>query len=111
MAASQQDLHDALGGLAQELDDAYWAASTIEGKDMIRGAASAVSDCLVQLDVDDIKTRTAEYLKLKEDLNSATEKLGQIKDAIDGIVHKVDTAKSVVNGIGKAVEIISSFLK
>ena len=109
MDASQKEVHDAYAALYKYLDDAYWAASTIEGKDFIRGAADAVSDCVTALDVEDIKSRTADFKRLSEQVQMTQTKLNKLKEQIDDIIHKVDVAKSVTDAIGKAVSLAAKF--
>lgn len=110
MDPSQQAVQDAYQQLYDSLTDAYWAASTIEDKDRIRGAADVVFEIISQLTVADIKSRSADFTELKTAVNSVTEKLRKLQSEIDTIVHNIEIASKVAAGIAKALELGGKFL-
>jgi hypothetical protein len=110
MDPTQQDVQNAFQQLYDNLTSAYWAASTIEDKDRIRGCADVIFQILSQLTVDDIKSRSAEFQELKNSVQSVTKKLEQLQTEIDGIIHNIQIASSVTTGITKAVGVAARFL-
>jgi hypothetical protein len=82
MDPTQQDVQDAFQRLYGSLSKAYWAASTIEGKDFIRGCADVVFEILSQLTSDGIKSRSADFQKLTTTVQSVTSKLQQLQTEI-----------------------------
>ena len=82
--SAQQDVQNAFQQLYDSLTSAYWAASTIEDKDLIRGCADVVFQILSQLTVDDIKSRSADFQQLTNSVQSVTTKLQHLQSEIDG---------------------------
>ena len=110
MDPTQQDVQNAFQQLYDSLTSAYWAASTIENKDLIRGCADVVFQILSQLTVDDIKSRSADFQQLKSSVQSVSNKLQQLESEIDGIIHNIQIASSVAGGITKALDVAARFL-
>jgi hypothetical protein len=110
MNPTQQDVQDAFQELYTNLTNAYWAASTIEDKDFIRGCADVIFEILSQLTADGIKSRSADFQNLKKSVDSVTSKLKQLQDEITGIVHNIQVASSVADGITKALGVASKFI-
>ncbi len=110
MDPTQQDVQNAFQQLYDSLTSAYWAASTIEDKDRIRGCADVVFQILSQLTVDDIKSRSADFQQLKSSVQSVSNKLQQLENEIDGIIHNIQIASSVAGGITKALDVAARFL-
>lgn len=106
---SQDELEDSMGSLYAALNEAYWAASTIESKDRIRGAQDLVFDILTSLNVADIKARSSDYTALKGQFTVVQKKLDGLKSDIDEIIHTVTVATKVTDAIGKSLKTISGF--
>lgn len=98
-----QDLQEALQGLYNTLNDAFWVASTVEAKDRIRGLAEAVFDALTKLNRLGIGALTAEYSALKTSIDRMNGKLDGLKRDIDEIIHKMEVASQVAGAIDKAI--------
>jgi hypothetical protein len=109
MDPTQQDVQNAFQQLYDSLTSAYWAASTIENKDLIRGCADVVFEILSQITVDGIKARSADFQKLKASVDSVTNKLQGLQTQIDGIVHNIQIASNVAGGITKALSLATQF--
>src|SRR5689334_19841967 len=84
-------LQAALQDLFNQLNDAYWEASTIESKDLIAGCAQAVSDVLTEFNQVDFSSRTPAFTQLAADITKINKKLKQLKDNIDNIIHRIST--------------------
>jgi hypothetical protein len=110
MNPTQQDVQDAFQKLYDGLNDAYWAASTIQDKDRLRGAADVIFEILSQLTVSDIRSRSIEFSQLKATFDSVQARLEKLQKDIDGIIHNVSVATNVVAGITKALELAGKFL-
>jgi uncharacterized protein YaaN involved in tellurite resistance len=110
MEPAQQDVQNAFQQLYDSLSNAYWAASSIEDKDRIRGCADVIFQILSQLAVDDIKSRSADFEQLKNSIQSITGKLQHLQSEIDGIIHNIEIASSVAGGITKALNLASKFV-
>lgn len=103
-----QQLEDALQELYDLLNDAYWEASTIEGKDLISGCAQGVFDVLTQLHRQDFSARTQEFNQLAEQVKQVNKKLTQLKQEIDTIIQRIATATQVVGSINKVINLAGS---
>ncbi len=107
---AQQDVQNAFQQLYDSLTSAYWAASTIEDKDLIRGCADVVFQIRSQLTVDDIKSRSADFQQLTNSVQSVTTKLQHVQSEIDGIIHNIQIASNVVGGVTKALDVAARFI-
>lgn len=101
---NQQETHDAFGILHRALSDAYWAESSDKVKDQIRGISEAVYDILTELNIKDIKQRTAQFKSLKGKAAEINKTLEDFKGDINNIIHAIDTATNVTKAIEKALE-------
>ncbi|GJQ60440.1 MAG: hypothetical protein D8M57_16065 [Candidatus Scalindua sp. AMX11] len=102
LRAAYQDLYD-------HLDDAYWAATTIEAKDKIRGISEVVSDLLTDMNQADLSLRTEQYLSLKKSIKGVNKNLDKLKKEIDDIIKKVKLARQILNVIDKALDTAAKF--
>ncbi len=89
--------------LYDELNSAYWAASNMEDKDRIRGAAEQVYETATALNAEDIVSRNEEYAALTNKIQSVNERLKKLSGEIDAIIHNTKIAADVVNGIAKVL--------
>jgi len=105
VAPSPQAFEDALQELYDCLNDAYWEATTIEGKDLISGCAQGVSDVLTQVHQQDFSARTPAFTQLADQVAQVNKKLTQLKSDIDKIIHRIDTATNVLGSIEKVINL------
>jgi hypothetical protein len=103
--ATVEELHSVFQSLYEQLTGAYWVATTIEGKDRIRGAADAIFDVLTELNREHLKQGTPRYREIKAEIVQINARLKGLKDEIDEIIHKVKVATDIAKGIDKAIEI------
>src|SRR3954470_24141703 len=104
-APSQQEVHDAYQELYNALTDAYWAASTIEDKDRLKGLSEAVYEVLTKLNAAGLRSRSNEYADVRESVGTVNGRLNQLADDIGRIVHRVNVAAQVGGGISKALDL------
>jgi hypothetical protein len=105
----QQEVHDAYQALYETLNDAYWAASTIEAKDRLHGLAESVFDIVTDLNRAEIKKRTAEYQATAKQVTAVSDKLATLKTDIRQLIHRVEVAGQVANAIDQAIRLASKF--
>ncbi|SRR6266851_3691651 len=109
MDSSQQAVHDAFEELHTALTNAFFAASPGTEKDRLRHAADAVSEIVTSLNREDLKSRSADFASLKNDVVLVTKELTDLQASINGIVHDIEIATSVVQAIDKGLELGSKF--
>jgi peptidoglycan hydrolase CwlO-like protein len=106
-----QALNDAYSQLLDDLNEAYWAASTMDAKDQIMGAIEVVTDVITALDATDLTTRNAEYTALQAQVKSVNDQLQTLQKQINAIISRINTAASIVSDITKAVSAAASLFK
>jgi len=109
--ALKTDVHDAFQQLYDALDDAYWAATTIETKDRIRGVAEAILDAITELNRKEFDERSAKFQELGQTMSKVNAKLSQLKDDIDNLIHNIKTAATVASYIDRAIELAVKYFK
>ena len=97
------DYRNALSDLHDQLNQAYWYASTIEAKDALNGLSQAVADILTEVNVEALDENTDKYKPLKEKIDAVNKKLKSVKAQIDGWVHAISIATEVVKIIDQAL--------
>ena len=108
---SRQDICDSFQELYNRLTEGYWAATTIEDKDRIRGLADAISDILTELNKEDIESRDNDFRALTATVQEIIPRLDKLKDQIDQIIHAVKIANNVAKAIDKALELAGKYFK
>jgi hypothetical protein len=108
-APSQQEVHDAYEALYERLSDAYWAASTIQDKDRIRGLEDALYDILTDLNAANLRSRTADYQTCKGLVEATNARLSTLKEDLDKVIHAVKIATQVAGALDKALAIAVKF--
>lgn len=98
-------LQKAFDKLYTSLNDAYWAASTMEAKDQIHGAKDLVSQVLDQLVHAHLQSNNAAMEGLTESLNSSIKDLKDLQGQVDQIVHSVSVADSALQAIDDALTV------
>ena len=101
----QQETHDAFKALYDSFTDAYWAASTMQDKDYIRGLSDFISGILTQLNKQAIESRTKEFEDLTDSVKTISPRLEKAKEKIDQIIQDVQTATAVAKGIDTVLAI------
>ncbi len=102
-----QDAYQKLYGLLSY--EAYWAASTVEGKDRIHGLAEAVFDILTQLNKAEIMDRAREFQALSEQGRVVNLKLEATKAQIQEIVHKIGLAAEIAAAADTVIKLGAKF--
>lgn len=98
--AEMQELHSGLL-------DAYWSASTIEGKDTIIGIASVVYDELTSLNSKVLQDRTAEYRTASASIKKGLDRLESLKKEIDNVVKNIQLASKLIAKIDEVAKIVA----
>jgi hypothetical protein len=91
--------------LYNKLNDAYWAASTVEAKDQIHGAKDLVDQILDLLDQADLKSDNDAIATMTQTLKSCVKDLNDLQNKLDAIVHNVAVAATAIQAIDKALTI------
>ena len=97
-----------LNGLSDALYDAYWAATTVEGKDIIRNAEKEVDNAIVVADAKAIEDRTAAFEQLAKDIPHLNEVLSNLQKEIKSIVKNTQTAATVLGTIAKVLPYLAA---
>lgn len=103
MTSDEKQFYEALGECYNALDDAYWAASSIEVKDNILGCIRHVSDMRDIMLLNKLEDRTAEFGKVAEKIAAGNKRLEKLKDQIDDLINKIDAITKVVATISKVI--------
>ncbi len=106
---TDSELRDAYQDLYNQLDEAYWASTTIEAKDSIRGISEVVSDILTEINRADLSSRTEEYVALEKSIKDVNKSIDKLKKEIDKIIKKVKLAGQILNAIDKALDTAGKF--
>ena len=91
--------------LYNKLKDAYWAASTVEGKDQIHGAEDVVNQILDALDREDLESDNQAMADLTKSLKDAMKDLSDLQNKLDAIVHSVAIANTAIEAINDALKV------
>lgn len=94
--AALEQLHDLL-------DDAFWAASTMEAKDVFHGLSQAIFDILTPLEAGAIESATPQYVALKADVDAVNTKLQSVQGQVNDWIHKIDLANQVVGAMAQGI--------
>jgi len=105
----QQALYTAIFNLHGALREAYWSTADEATGDKITALADACYHILTELNQEDIKSRSDEYLELKQLAENTIVRLKQVKENIEQSVHSVKIATKVANGIEEALKLAAKF--
>ena len=108
---SRQDVCDSFQKLFELLNDGYWAATTIEDKDRIKGLADVVSEILTQLNQEDIESRDDDFKALTKTVQGIVPRLDKLKADIDRIIANVKIATSVAQALDEATSLALKYFK
>jgi len=106
-AVSRQEVYDAFQQLYQQLSEGYWASTTIDAKDRIRGLADAVSEILTELN----ESRSNDFKALTETVKGINPRLDTLGKEIDQVIHAVKTGQNVAKAIDKAISLAVKYFK
>ena len=101
----QQELNDAYSDLLDDLNEAYWAAGSLNTKDQIKGFIDAVTDVVTALDAADLSSRDAAYNELNTQVKGINNQLQTLQKQINGIISRINTAASIVSNISTVVSV------
>ncbi len=102
---SAQDLNKAYSDLYDDLNEAFWAAGTLEAKDQIKGFMDEVSEVITALDSADLATRDATFDQLNAQVSTVNKQLQTLQQQINGIISRISTATAIISGITKVVSL------
>lgn len=105
--AVQDELFAAIDQVYDALNSAYWAASTIQDKDSIKGTLDVLDDLLMALNRAAFKDRTALLNAVGAKVDLAGKQLLKTKNEIDQIVRAVGVASQVVKAVDNAITTIA----
>ena len=106
-----QALNDAYSELLDDLNEAYWAAGTLDTKDQIMGAIEIVTNVVSALDAADLATRDAAYTALQNQVTAVNNQLQTLQKQINNIISRINTAASIVSDISKVVSAAAAVFK
>lgn len=100
-----QDLNDAYSELLNDLNDAYWAASSMDAKDQLYGFIEAITSLVTQLNATDLTSRDAAYSALAVQVASANKQLGVLQKQINSLINRINTVAKIIADVDKVVAI------
>ena len=100
-----QDLNDAYSELLNDLNDAYWAASSMDAKDQLYGFIEAITILVAQLNSGDLESRDPAYAALAAQVASANKQLGALQKQISSLINRINTVAKIVADVDKVVAI------
>ena len=109
-ADAQTRVHAAFQELYAALNDAYWAADSMQKKDRIKGVADSVFAVLTELNRGSIQARTQQYKELKTEVNESLKHIKQLQKEIDELIHAVKKATKIAKAIDQTVEIAAKLV-
>jgi hypothetical protein len=107
--AQQTELYNAFKSLYDSLNDAYWAASTIETKDCVAGARDQVYDVMMDLIGQDLKSRTAAFQALSQKVSDIDASLEALGNDIGALVARISAVNQVIADITQVVSLTKTF--
>jgi septal ring factor EnvC (AmiA/AmiB activator) len=102
---TKQDLDDAYSDLLDDLNDAYWAASTMDAKDQLYGWSELVTNLVTQLDATDLSSRDPAYEALVSQIASVNKQLDTLQKEINSLINRINTAAKIVADVAKVASI------
>lgn len=105
----QSEVYNAFSHLYDSLNDAYWAASTIEAKDRIAGVRDQVYEVTMDLVGQDIKSRTADFEAVSARVSDVNTRLKALSIDIGSLVARVSAVNAVVTDITQVLKLAKAF--
>ena len=100
-----QDLSNAYSALLGDLNDAYWAASSLEVKDQLYGIIEAVTSLITQLVATDLASKDAAYAALVGQVAAVNMKLDALQKQVNVMISRIGTAATIVSDIAKVLAV------
>jgi len=105
-----QDLSNAYSDLLDDLNEAYWAASSIDVKDRLYGMIEAISDIISALDKADFESRDATYASLAAKVTDINKQLAKLQTQIGSMISRINTAAAIVSDVAKALTLAEKII-
>jgi septal ring factor EnvC (AmiA/AmiB activator) len=105
-----QDLNDAYSALLDDLNDAYWAANSMEAKDQLYGFIELITCLITQLDAADLASRDDQYAALVKQVAAVNKQLDNLQAQINSLISRINTSANIVSDVAKAISIAGSVL-
>lgn len=105
MTAEQQNLSDAYSVLLGDLNQAYWAADSLDEKDRLYAIIEVVTNLRTQLVAADFATRNAAYDALKAQVGSVNNELKTLQSQIKELINRISTAAAIVSDIAQVLSV------
>ena len=97
-------LTEAFQNLHDQLQQAYWKATSVEAKDQITDLTHDVSSVLTSLYQGELADNTQQYKRLSAQIKSVNKDLGDFQKQINNLVNDVNIATQVVSAIAQAAD-------
>jgi hypothetical protein len=107
---AKQDLINAYSDLLGDLNDAYWAASSLDVKDQLYGIIEVVTSLVTQLVATDLASRDAAYAALVAQVSSTNKKLDALQQQINSMISRINTATTIVSDVAKVLAVAAKVL-
>src|ERR1700730_10822783 len=104
------DLNNAYSDLLDDLNEAYWAASSLEVKDQLYGVIEVVNDVITQLDSTDLESRDAAYAALAAKVTNVNKQLDVLQKQINTIISRINTAATIVSDVAKVLSVAAKVI-
>ena len=97
-------LTEAFQNLHDQLQQAYWKATSGGAKDQITDMTHDVSSVLTSLYQGELADNTQQYKRLSAQIKSVNKDLGDFQKQINNLVNDVNIATQVVSAIAQAAD-------
>jgi allophanate hydrolase subunit 1 len=108
MTPGQQDLDNAYSILLGDLNQAYWAADSMDVKDQLYGIIEIVTSLITQLVATDLETRNAAYDALLARVGTVNKELKTLQEQINSLINRISTAAAIVSDIAKVLSVAAT---
>lgn len=102
-----QDLINAYSDLLGDLNEAYWAASSLDVKDKLYAIIEIVTSLITQLVATDLASRNAAYAALVAQVAAVNKKLDALQQQINSMISRINTAATIVSDIAKVLSVVA----
>ena len=107
---SAQELNNAYSDLLDDLNEAYWAAGTLEVKDQLYGMIEAVTDVISALDSADLQSRDVSYASLVAKVSNVNKQLNVLQQNINTMISRINTAAAIVSDVAKVLSVAAKVI-
>lgn len=99
MTPEQQNLSNSYSTLLGDLNQAYWAADSLDEKDQLYSIIEVVTNLITQLNAADLATRDAAYNALKSQVATVNKQLTDLQGKINQLINRISTAAAIISDI------------